>query len=97
MFGEAIAPVCVKCGLEMDCIKNGTIVWHPMEPVELHEDLKSNIDFVIPGDMYECRKCGCQIVKGFPSRESTQLDFKPEELREIVEQAEREVMILRLI
>jgi len=94
-MGEAIAPVCVKCGKEMQCIKNGTVVWHPMEPLQQGGDLLSDIDFIIIGDMYRCEMCGCQIVKGFPNHEVTQLDLEPEELRRIVEQAERKVMILR--
>lgn len=26
-----VRPVCVKCGTEMECVKNGVLVYHPFE------------------------------------------------------------------
>lgn len=51
-------PICAKCGRMMRCKKNEFPV----------KDVPSglNIPLVVwSGDMYECPKCGAQVVVGF--------------------------------
>jgi len=42
-------PVCVKCGREMNCEKNGVVVYHPYEqpdPGPIQEKLKKNLTII---------------------------------------------------
>ena len=44
--------MCVKCAVNFTCDKNGVTVVMPQ-------------DSVIEADLYECPKCGVQILSGF--------------------------------
>lgn len=111
-------PVCVSCGKEMTCVKNGTVVWHPYEHARPHEKAQEvvngvtiintdvlieggwqdgDIDFMVNGDMYECGKCGHQIVTGF-GRKIVDYEMPQEKLQESVMYAKtqgRAVKIMR--
>jgi len=51
---------CVKCNVEMRCLKNSIPVIHFM-----NNNKSGGIDVVAFGDMYICPKCGNKIVGGF--------------------------------
>lgn len=50
-------PVCVKCQREMECLKNEVGV------VDTHKN--HDYDELWLADMWECKKCGNEIVMGF--------------------------------
>jgi hypothetical protein len=52
-----IAPVCVKCGREMRCEKNGQLVNDPA--------VDGFPATYWAGDKFRCPECGCEIVTGF--------------------------------
>lgn len=85
-------PVCVQCGKEMECIKNGVTVYHPMEPVSMTDD--NEIDFVVSGDKYQCPVCKIEIVTGF-GRECIAGEFSQQWLRQYLDRSTSVVEILR--
>ena len=44
-------PVCVPCGREMKCVKNGALLTHDNR--------------VWSADAFECGECGARVIKGF--------------------------------
>ena len=45
-------PFCPECGKFMTCKKNGVIVYRKQ-------------DYAYSADLWECRMCGKQVIKGF--------------------------------
>jgi len=54
---STLTPICVKCRLEMRCVKNNRLVADP------EADGFPSTYWL--GDEYECPDCGCRIVTGF--------------------------------
>jgi len=48
--------MCVKCGKQLKCKKNEVIV---------EESVDSNSSCIWEADLWECRKCGVEIITGF--------------------------------
>jgi len=54
---SALTPICVKCRLEMRCVKNNRLVRDP--------DTGGFRSTFWMGDEYECPECKARIVTGF--------------------------------
>lgn len=54
-------PICVACGVEMSCAKNGRVV-------EMANPETGNPLFRWSGDEFRCRACGVRVVVGVGSR-----------------------------
>lgn len=90
-MGE-MRPICAKCKVEMECVRNEVAVWHPMEPVKTYGT--EVIDFVVIGDRYKCPKCGASIVTGF-GRMMVATNHDQEKLRKVRDSMEEQIRILR--
>jgi hypothetical protein len=92
-------PICARCKIEMDCMRNDVAVWHPIEGKYAHEIMKDaiegeQIDFVVVGDRYECSKCGANIVTGF-GRMLMASNYDQKGLSEVRDGMEEKIRILR--
>lgn len=74
----SLTPICVQCGREMRCEKNGVYIYHPLEhttpgPIQegniVYTDRmlegswkEGDIDFVTEGDKYKCPTCGHEVI-----------------------------------
>ena len=88
---SGLSPVCAKCKLEMECVRNDVAVWHPWEPANL---FSGEIDFVVVGDRYKCPKCGASIITGFGEM-LTAVHNDQESLRCLRDVMEEKVKIMR--
>ena len=89
---SGMRPICAKCNVEMECVRNEVAVWHPCEPVNINGD--DVIDFVVIGDRYECPKCNASIVIGF-GKMLTAADHDQEHLRKVRDSMEEQIRFLR--
>jgi len=80
---SALTPICVKCRLEMRCVKNNRVVRDP--------EAGGFPSTYWLGDEYECPECEARIVTGFgvpitvdpgPGLKQTPLQFDYERPRE---------------
>ena len=85
---SGMRPICAKCKVEMECVRNEVAVWHPYEPINILSE--EAIDFVVIGDKYECPKCGASIVTGF-GKMLTAADHDQEYLRKLRDSMEEQV------
>jgi len=92
-------PICAKCKVEMECVKNEVAVWHPIEGEDAREMMKyamegETIDFVAIGDRYECPNCSASIVIGF-GKMLTAANRDQKYLRAVIDSMEEQIRILR--
>ena len=90
-MGE-MRPICAFCKVEMECVMNEVVVWHPMEP--LIKGLEIEIDFVVIGDRYKCPICSASIVTGF-GKMLTAANHEQKYLIAVRDSMEEQIRILR--
>lgn len=103
-------PVCVRCGREMTCEKNGVLVVHYFEHADLGPIKEGNviyidrlmegswkdgdIDFIAEGDKWTCLGCGSSVVMRFGEIMSA-ANFSQEQLKRIAEGYDEAITIRR--
>lgn len=70
---------CVRCKKELHCLLNQVPIIHFID-----NNRRKGIDVLRFGDIYDCEKCGLQVVIGLSPKQTLGIDLTDEQKKRIL-------------